>query len=291
MKQNWKVSIGREGNWHFSNKWLTAVFCAGLVVFSTGCAKLQSRDEMNKGVQAYKNAHYTDAAKHFKEAIQLDPTNRNARLYLATSYMTQWVPGAESADNKKNYEMANQTFQQVLDNDPNNSLALASMASMSFNKATSQKNDQEKTAALEETKKWNERRVKADPKDDEAYYYLGVIDWSQSYPPIRDARTEEKMKPDDPGPIVKDKTRNELKDKYGAMINSGISDLHKAIDINRENEDAMSYLNLLLRSKASLEETKEEAKADIEQANKWADKSVEMKRIKATRPQKKTQES
>ena len=41
----------------------------------TGCAKLKSRDQMNKGVQAYKNNHYAEAVKHFKEAVRLDPTN------------------------------------------------------------------------------------------------------------------------------------------------------------------------------------------------------------------------
>jgi hypothetical protein len=52
----------------------------------------------------------------------------------------------------------------------------------------------------------------------------------------------------------------------------------------------MSYLNLLLRSKAALEDTPEQAKADIAKANEWFNKSLETKRIKATRP-KKTEES
>lgn len=281
---------------------------AGLAILSTGCAKLKSRDEMNKGVQAYRDSHYADAASHFKQAVQLDPTNQNAMLYLATSYMTQWVPGAQSADNKKNLEMAQQTFQKILDKDPDNSLALASMASMSFNIATAKPNDQEKAAALEDTKKWNERRIKADPKDAEAYYYLGVIDWSQSYPAIRDARVQEKkdaantaakealkrrrkgatplVPTDNTGPITDKKVRAELKDKYGKTIDQGIAELHKALDINNENEDAMSYINLLLRSKAALEDTPEEAQADIAKANQWSDKSLATKRMKAMRPKK-----
>jgi len=46
------------------------------------------------------------------------------------------------------------------------------------------------------------------------------------------------------------------------------------------------YLNLLLRSKAALEDTPEAAKADIAEANKWNDKSLATKRMKATRPKK-----
>jgi tetratricopeptide (TPR) repeat protein len=287
-----------------TRKWLSLALCAGFVIVSTGCAKLQSRDEMNKGVQSYKNGKYADAAQHFKQAVRLDPTNQNAELYLATSYFTQWVPGAQSADNKKNLEMARQTFQQVLDKDPDNSLALATMAAMSFNEATAKSNPDEKAAALEGTKKWNERRIKADPKDAEAYYYLGVIDWLQADPAIKTARVQEKADsekkkprgraklttPDENAPIEPDNVRNELKDKYGKLVEDGIANLHKALDINNENEDAMSYLNLLLRTKAALDDSTEQAKADIAKANDWFNKSLETKRIKATRP-KKTEES
>ena len=127
---------------------LTVILSAGLLVFSTGCEKLKSRDQMNKGVQAYKNNKYADAVGHFKEAVRLDPSNDNAQLYLATSYMIQWVPGASSPDNQKNYEAAKQEFNKVLKKEPTNSLALASMASMAYNLANVAGPD-EKKAALE----------------------------------------------------------------------------------------------------------------------------------------------
>lgn len=273
-----------------SRKWLTLALVAGLAIASTGCAKLKSRDQMNQGVQAYRDAHYAEAVDHFKQAVQLDPTNKNALEYLATSYFTQWVPGAESANNKKNLEMAQQTFQEVLNKYPNDSLALATMAAMAYNVAVNKPNDEEKAAALEDARKWNERRIKADPNDSEAYYYLGVIDWMQADAPIRKERAAEKMPSDDPGPLKDKKVRQELKDKYGQKIERGLQEMHKALDIDKENEDAMNYINLLLRSKAALEDTPEEAKADAEQANNWFNKSLATKKMKATRP-KKNQES
>jgi tetratricopeptide (TPR) repeat protein len=265
-----------------------AVPCLALVMLTSGCAKLQSRDEMNKGVQAYKNNKYADAVKHFKEAVRLDPTNQNAQLYLATSYMIQWVPGADSPDNKKNHDAAQQQFEDVLKREPSNSLALASMASMAYNSATSGTPEQ-KNAALEEAKKWNERRKEADPKDAEAYYYLGVIDWAQAFTPIQTARVDQKMKADDPGPIKNPKVKAELKEKYGKAIDDGIDNLKKCLAIDKDNEDAMSYMNLLLRKKADLEDTPEAAKADIAQAEEWSNRSLETKRMKATRPAKKTE--
>ncbi len=270
------------------SKLMTLAFGAGLVVLSTGCEKLQSRDHMNKGVQSYKANKYADAVKHFQEAVQLDPTNENAQLYLATSYMTQWVPGVDSPDNKKNYNAAKQEFETILKKEPSNSLALASLASMAYNSATAGSPDQ-KAAAFDEARKWNQRRIEADPKEAEAYYYLGVINWNIAFPAIQTVRVEQKMSPNDPGPIKDPKVRQQMQAKYQGMINDGLEDLKKSLAIDKENEDAMSYMNLLLRKKADLENSPEAAKADIAQAEDWSNKSVDMKRIKAARPAKKTE--
>jgi tetratricopeptide (TPR) repeat protein len=270
-------------------KWCTVAPVAILLALSMGCSTLRSHDEMNKGVQAYKNMKYAEAVNHFKEAVDLDPNSANARSYLAMSYMVQWVPGSDAPDNVKNLQAARKTFQDVLDKDPKNSLALASMASMAYNEATAGTPDQKK-AALEEAMKWNRRSIEVDPKDAEAYYFLGVIGWSQAYPPIITARVGLHMPSDAPGPIKDAKVRAELKDKWGVVIDDGIADLKKALAIDPENEDAMTYVNLLLRRKADLEDTPEVAKADLAQAEDWSNKSLETRKIKATRPKKKTDE-
>jgi tetratricopeptide (TPR) repeat protein len=263
---------------------LTAL-CAGFIAL-TGCAKLQSRDHMNNGVQAYKNNHYAEAVKQFKQAVELDPTNQNAELYLATSYMIQWVPGVDAPDNQKNFDMAKTTFDQVLQKEPSNPLALASRASMAYNSAISGTPDQ-KNAAMEEAKKWNLRRIEVDPKESEAYYYLGVIDWSQALGAIQGARVAARMAPLDPGPLKDEKVRADLKDKFGKNIEEGITNLKKCLDLDKENEDAMSYMNLLLREKALLEDSEEAAKADVAQADDFINRSLDMKKIKAARPAKK----
>jgi tetratricopeptide (TPR) repeat protein len=257
---------------------------ASLIVV-TGCAKLKSRDQMNQGVQAYKNNHYVEAVRHFKEAVTLDPSNQNAQLYLATSYMIQWVPGADAPDNKKNFEMAQQEFDQVLKRDPSNSLALASMASMAYNSASSGTPDQ-RAAALEDARKWNQRRIEVDPKDPEPYYYLGVINWAQAFPPIRDARVAAKMPDNDPGLIKDAKVKDELKEKYGKQVDDGIDNLKKCLAIDKENEDAMSYVSLLLRTKAALTDSPDDAKADVAQAEDYYNKSIDTKKMKASRPAK-----
>ena len=41
---------------------------AALVSLAAGCNKLKARDQLNKGVQQYKAAHYEAAIDHFKNA-------------------------------------------------------------------------------------------------------------------------------------------------------------------------------------------------------------------------------
>lgn len=281
------------------SKWWTIAALGAVMLLSTGCAKLKSRDELNKGVQAFRNNKYADAVNHFKEAVNLDPTSDNARAYLAVSYMVQWVPGAESSDNKKNYDMASKTFNEILQKDPTNQMALAYMASMAFQRAATGTED-EKHAALEEARKWNQRRIEVDPKDAEPYYYLGVIDWAEAHGPLAAARVAEKnaektntkknkTPSSEQGPIKDEKVRADLKAKYGPMIDNGIEQLNKCLSIDKENEDAMSYINLLYREKADLEDSVDASKADIAKAEDWSNKSLDMRKIKASRPAKKTE--
>ena len=269
----------------YAQKGLIVAICAGVGLLSS-CSKLQSRDHLNQGVQAYKNGKYAEAVKQFKQAVELDPGSQNAQLYLATSYFIQWIPGADNPDNVKNHDMATQEFGEVLKKDPNNPIALAMMASMAYNSAQGGTPEQ-KAAALEEAKRWNLKRIEANPKDAEPYYYLGVIVWSKAYTPIQTARVQLKMPSTEQGPIKDAKVRAEMQQKYGADIDDGIANLTKCLDLDKENDDAMTYINLLLRKKADLEDSPEAAKADIAKAEDWANKSIDTKRIKASRPAKK----
>ena len=62
---------------------------AALTLSTAGCDKLRARDQLNKGVASYKNARYEQAIEHFKDAVALDPSLLNAKLYLAAAYVAQ----------------------------------------------------------------------------------------------------------------------------------------------------------------------------------------------------------
>lgn len=259
---------------------------AGLAVLAlaaTGCEKLKARDHLNKGVQAFKTAKYSQVVDHFKEAVQLDPEFPTARLYLATAYMSQYIPGAESAENQQYAQAAEQEFLKVLEADANDTVAISSLASLHYNQAQGNQPMEEKYQKLDEARKWYQRLTEVDPNNKEAFYSLGVISWAKAYPERMAARAKLSMKPEDPGPVKDKKVREELKAKWGPVVDGGIQNLEKALQIDPEYDDAMAYLNLLLRERADLAASPEEYKTSIQAADNWVQKALETKKIKAER--------
>jgi Tfp pilus assembly protein PilF len=241
-----------------------------LALVGSGCQKLQSRDQLNKGVQAYKNAQYPQAVENFKRAVELDPAFPTARLYLATAYMSQYIPGADSPENMQMAQAAHDQFNKVLEQDPKNDVAMASIASLYYNQKK-----------FDEAKTWYEKLVAVNPKNKEAYYTLGVIAWSKFYPVYGAARAKLSMKPEDPGPIKDKKVKEELKAQWLPIINDGLKNLDKALEIDKDYDDAMAYENLLIRERADLDDDSAQYQKDIQVADNWVQKALETKKMKA----------
>ena len=262
-----------------------ALLAAAVILAGTGCSFLKSRDHINQGIASYRNAKYGEAVDHFEKAIQLDPSNPTPRMYLATSYMVQWIPGAESPENLEYAKKAKEEFLKVLDKDPNEKTALAYLATLAFNQALSLPQD-EKLKMFDEAAKWHHRRLEVDPKEKEAYYTLGVIAYQKWIPALNVARSNLRMRPEDPGPLKDKKVKEELLAKYGPIVDEGMMDLNKALEIDPEYDDAMAYLNLLTRERADLLDSQDEYKKQVEIADAWLQKALDTKKIKAARAAK-----
>jgi len=259
-----------------------ALLAAAIVLAGTGCSYLRSRDHINQGIASYRSAKYSDAVAHFEQAIQLDPQNPTPQLYLATAYMTQWIPGAESPENLEFARKAREGFMKVLDKDPNDKTALAYLATLAFNQALSLPTE-EKMKMFDEAAKWHHRRIEVDPKEKEAYYTLGVIAYQKWTPAVNLARSNLRMRPEDPGPLKDKKVKEELKSQYAAIVDDGMQNLNKALEIDPEYDDAMAYLNLLIRGRADLLDSPDEYKKQQEIADGWLQKALDTKKIKAAR--------
>jgi tetratricopeptide (TPR) repeat protein len=150
---------------------ILAVIAVGLALLSaTGCNKLRARDQLNKGVQSYKNARYEEAIDHFQHAVSLDPSLLNARLYLATAYAQQYIPGADTEDNNRMGQQAIDEYKTVLERDPKNVNSVKGIAYLYL-----------QMKKFEDAKQYYRKATELDPNDPEPYYSIAVIDWTQSY--------------------------------------------------------------------------------------------------------------
>jgi tetratricopeptide (TPR) repeat protein len=252
---------------------MTAALALALAaLLATGCAKLKARDQLNKGVQAYRNARYPEAVDFFKRAIDLDPDFPTARLYLATAYMMQYIPGADSPENAQMAQAAHENFIKVLGRDPKNTVALASVASLYFNQKE-----------FDQAREWNRKLIEVDSKNKDAFYTLGVIAWTKAFQVNAEARAKLGMRPEDPGPLKDKKVREDLKAQHWGSIEQGIKDLEKALELDREYDEAMAYLNLLLRQRADLQDTADAYRKDTDTADAWIQRTLETKKVKAAR--------
>jgi tetratricopeptide (TPR) repeat protein len=256
-----------------------------LVAGVSGCNKLKARDLLNKGVAAYKNAQYDTAIEDFKQAKDLDPGLMNARLYLATAYASQYIPGAPSDQNVRLGNQAVNEFKEVLQIDPNNMSAIDGIGSIIFQMA-GQPYDPKK---FEESKSYHQKHIELRPNDPEPYYWIGVIDWTLAFRANGELRANynrehinKQVKDTDPLPAV---LRTEYTTKFGPLVDEGITDLQKSIQIKPDYDDAMAYLNLLYRRKADMVESANERAALLKQADDLVDKVKEIKQKRAEQPQ------
>ena len=253
---------------------LMSAVVPALVLALIGCQGqinyLKARNELNNGVRAFASANYVGAVASFDQAIEHDPELLDARSYRAYCYMMQIIPGGESDENMRVAEQALEGFQDVLDRDPNNQLALSSIASVYFN-----------IKDFEKSREAYRKVIAEYPESKEAYYTVGVINWTESYQPRLEIRASLGMAPEDPGPIKDQKARAELAETTGPLIEEGLDVLTKAVEIDPDYSDAMAYVNLLYRERADLSETTEAYEQDIAAANDWAMKSLEASKRKA----------
>lgn len=255
-----------------SAKVLAFVALAATLLMTTGCQKLRARDQLNKGVQAYKNAKYEEAIEKFKTAVSLDPTLINAQLYLATAYAQQYIPGAETPENVRMGQQAIDEYKNVLQKDPNNINSIKGIAYLYL-----------QMKKFEDAKDYYRRASQADPNDPEAYYSIAVIDWTQTYQPRMEARNKLGLKPEE-ALKGKDglKACEELKEKNAAKIDEGMQAIEKALQLRPDYDDAMAYYNLLWREKADIECGDADAReADLKKADEWVDKTLATKKAKA----------
>ena len=223
-------------------KLATVCALALFVLTAASCQKLQARDNLNKGIKAFKESKFDNAAQFFDTARKQDPTLTQAELYLATTYAQQFNPNSPAeGDNEKYANNAIATFEAVLNKDPKNTSAIAGLAGI-----------YQGLKNLEKSREYYKKQTEIDPENPVPYYAIASTDWLRMRDKAHPLSDEEKVQ----------------------AIEEGLQYADKALEKNANYVDAMAYKNLLLRDKAAATKDPAEAKRFIDEADVWFNKAL-----------------
>lgn len=205
-------------------------------------AQSPAAPEIHAGVQALNANDYSSALQHFNNAIAADPSNVNARLYLATACIREFaaLPPAERAQISAGSSLldicAVPQYRAVLALDPNNTNAVLGLALAAPDGAQAAHDLVMKVAA-------------ANPSDATSHYVVGTLDFKLAFLEIQKAREQAGISlkaTQIPDPAL----RQSLRAAHEAQLQEAATMLRTAIQLVPQWPDAYAYLSLIYRFNA-----------------------------------------
>jgi len=252
-----------------NKRWLALFLLAAALPLFSGCSfisKLRARDNLNKGVKAFTEQKWDDATKFFEASISQDPEFETARMYLATTYSTQFVPGSPDPRSNEMAEKAIAVFKDVVQMSKvqqSKTNAMLSVASLYY-----------QLKQYDASKEWCRKIQSEDPNNAESLYRIAVIDYDDSL-----------SKTGLQGENVEFLNAEE-KARTQQGIEEGLNCIGQALKIRSDYFDAMEYENLLWREKAKFEKDEKAKQELIQEADKIAQTALVL-RLKAEEEERK----
>ena len=269
-----------------------AIVLAFLVIISSGCGvinRIRSKNQLNEAARAYREAHFEEAEQHSRKALELDPTNKSAPLFIARIVHREYRPGINTPENIAKAHAAIEEYKKLLQNDPKNEEAYKAIASL----LGAIKEEQQQRAWI--SQRATDSTADAD-KRSEAYVVLASKDWhcSNEITDLPSVKTTT-IDPATNKATVSYKKPKEEKDFQTAQkcLTRGLEEVENAIKHDPNSESAWSYkTNLLLEaSKLAEMEGKTSDKATLDKQREIAQKRTdELSKINQAKAEQKRKE-
>jgi tetratricopeptide (TPR) repeat protein len=229
---------------------LSAAACALLAASTTtGCGfvnNLRAKNQLNEGAQAYRARNYGEAQEHFQKALELNPAQKNARLFIARSIHAQYKPGVEQEANVAKAREAIKAYQDVLANDPNNDDAYNAVVYL-FRMIKDEQSE----------RNWLMQRANMESapseKRSQALTVLASKAWQCSYNVTEQTENKVTVMKDNKA-IIQYRKPKEQRDYDEAMkcVTDGLQLAEKAISLDPNSEQAWSFKTNLLLERVKL---------------------------------------
>ena len=260
---------------------------AAIVFSSGGCVlinRVRAKNALNEGARAYKDGRFPDAEAKFREAHELDPTQKNAPLFIARAVQQQYKPGVNTPENIAIGERAIQAYQDILTADPQNEDAYKAIVFL--------------YGQMKRDEKVNEllmQRASSGPNP-EAKAQALIILASKQWKCANDIteRKENQTKEDKGDKILihyKKPADQADFDKIQQCVNEGMKLAEQAVSLSPQSASAWTYKANLLREKAKLAEMSGDANAKADLDKQYEAALAEQKRLNAEEAKKKEAEA
>jgi len=245
----------------------------------SGCRQLQARVELKKGNSLYQQEQYSAAMVEYQKGLELDPSATFAWRSVGLSALALYRPGDDTPKNLEYARTAADAFQKYLKEEPEDAKVQDYLMSILVNSKQYQEalafvdKLQQQHPAEANDPKWNKYRVNVliqagrledaeqlalktpSPEQPVSLYSIGVAAWNKVYNnnTIDFATKQQK-------------------------VELGLRALRKAVELKPDYFDAMFYLGLELREKAKLETDGNARTADVNEAETWLKKGLELRK-------------
>jgi tetratricopeptide (TPR) repeat protein len=274
-----------------SRPWLAIPLIAAIVI-GPGCDGFKVRILNKKANELYAAQKYEEAIVQYDELLKIDPKNWNGNYLKSVSYLALYHPGSELPKDKVYAEKGLESFEKTLeltapspedrektekyylsflDSTGDKDKAIAYLEKQLATRpndlalinqiATLYQKKGDFTKALD----YFEKRANMDSTNKETWYTLGVNCWARSYHGTKD--------------------RNISQEEREQVIDRGIAAFDKALAIDPNYFDALSYINLIYREKSqALTAVGKNAEAGqaYAKADEYQKKAIEIR--KASKP-------
>lgn len=255
----------------------------------SGCGvvnRIRAKNALNEGARAYKDGRFDEAEQKFRTALELDPDQKNAPLFIARAVHQQYKPGVDTPENKAKAERAIDAYKEILKIDQNNEDAYNAIAYIY--------RQMRETGKEEEWLLQRARNEGARPeKRSDAYMILASKQWQCTNDITEQKQNKETIDKGSAGVIVQYKKPADQAEFDRAMgcVQKGLELVNNAIQLNKDNPSAWAYKTNLLRERVKLAqmEKKDSEKTDFERQANEAEK--EHKRLSAEANQRKPSEA
>jgi tetratricopeptide (TPR) repeat protein len=260
-----------------------SLFLAALALLvlplASGCRKLEARVELKKGNSHYQQEQYSVALIEYKKGLDLDPSATFAWRSVGLAALALYRPGDDSPQNLAYARTATEAFEKYLRDNPDDAKVQDYMMSILVNSKQYDKalayvdTLQRRHPAEANDPKWNKYRISVliqanrledaeklalqtpGPEQPVSLYTIGVEAWRKVYN----------------NNTIDFATRQQ-------KVELGLRALRKAVELKPDYYDAMFYLGLMLREKAKLETDANARTADVNEAETWLKKGLELRK-------------